>query len=352
MAETFRIGLTRDFLKEDGTLGLGDIGLGLLDGVPGVEWEFLAENARELRADQIAGYDALAVLAPRITAATFDGADRLAVIARYGVGYDTVDVPACTAHGVALTITPDGVRRPVALVVMTFLLAVTHRLLEQNRATREGTGWTGKLDLLGYGLTGKRLGLIGLGNIGQEVVKLAKPFDLVPIAHDPYVDPAKAAELGVELMDLDTLLATADFVVILCALTPETRRLLNAERIAAMQPTAFLINAARGPIVDQNALYEALRDGRLRGAALDVYEQEPVDPNEPILSLPNVIATPHALCWTDEWAYITGKSAMQSMLAIKEGRVPAYVVNKDVIESALFQAKLERYRQSFAGRGA
>ncbi len=346
----FRVGLTRDFLNANGATGFGDIGLGLLDGKPGVSHEFLAESTRELRADQIRGYDALAVLGPRVTAETLEGADRLAVIARYGVGYDSVDVPACTANGVALTITPDGVRRPVATVVLTFILALTHRLFDQDRATRAGEGWTRKLDLMGYGLTGKKLGLIGLGNIGSEVVRLAAPFDLRPIAHDPYVDPARAAELGVELVDLETLLSTADFVVVLCALTPETRHLLNADRLALMKPTAFLINTARGPIVDQAALTLALTEHRIRGAALDVYEQEPIDPNDPLLTLDNVIVTPHALCWTDEWAFITGRSAMGSILAIASGDVPNYVVNKDVVEVPAFQQKLARFRNEQEAR--
>ena len=343
MTQPFRIGLTRDFLRADGTLGFGDIGLGLLDGQPGIEWEFLAENARELRPDQIRGYDALAVLAPRVTAQTLEGADRLSIIARYGVGYDTVDVPACTAKGVALTITPDAVRRAVANVVMTYILALSHRLLEQDRATRAGEGWTRKLDLMGYGLTGKKLGLIGLGNIGGEVVKLARPFDLVPIASDPYVKPERAAELGVELVDLETVLRTADFVVVLCALTPETRGLLSAERLALMKPTAFLINTARGPIVDQRALYEALRDKRIRGAGLDVFAQEPIDPDDPILTLDNVAVSPHALCWTDEWAYDSGVSAIRNILTVAAGQNPSFVVNKEVLETPLFQEKLRRY---------
>jgi D-3-phosphoglycerate dehydrogenase len=347
MTDTFRIGLTRDFLRADGSLGFGDIGLGLLEGQPGIEWEFLAENTRELRPDQIRGYDALAVLAPRVTAQTLEGADRLAIIARYGVGYDSVDVPGCTARGIALTITPDSVRRAVANVVMTYILTLSHRLLEQDRATRAGEGWTRKLDLMGYGLTGKKLGLIGLGNIGGEVVKLARPFDLVPIASDPYVKPERAIELGVELVGLETLLRTADYVVVLCALTPETHHLLTAERIALMKPSAFLINTARGPIVDQPALYAALRDRRIRGAGLDVFEQEPIDPADPILALDNVALSPHALCWTDEWAYDTGQSAIQNVLTVAAGKNPSYVVNKEVLETPLFQEKLLRY----AGRG-
>jgi phosphoglycerate dehydrogenase-like enzyme len=346
----FRVGLTRDFLNPDGSLGFGDIGLGLLDGKLGISYEFLTENARELSADLIKDYDALAVLAPRVTAATLEGADRLAVIARYGVGYDTVDVAACTKHGVALTITPDGVRRPVATVVLTFLLALTHRLFDQDRALRAGEGWSHKLELMGYGLTGKKLGLIGLGNIGSEVVRLAAPIEMKPVAYDPYVAPDRATALGVELVDLETLLSTADYVVVLCALTPETHHLLNADRLGLMKPTAFLINTARGPIVDQAALTEALADRRIRGAALDVFEQEPVNPNDPLFALDNVIVTPHALCWTDEWAYITGRSAIESILAIAAGNVPNYVVNKEVVDVPAFQDKLQQYRDGQVGQ--
>jgi D-3-phosphoglycerate dehydrogenase len=339
----FRVGLTRDFLNQDGTPAFGDIGLDLLDAASGVEWEYLAENTRELRADQIRDYDALAVLAPRVTAATLEGAERLALIARYGVGYDSVDVEACTRHGVLLTITPDGVRRPMATVVLTYLLALSHRLLEQDRLTRAG-GWTRKLEVMGTGLTGKTLGLIGLGNIGREVVKLAAPLELRFVAHDPYVDPAQAAAHGVDLVDLETLLRNADFVVTLCALTPATRHLLNAERLALMKPTAYLISVARGPIVDQAALTAALQERRIAGAGMDVFEQEPVDPNDPILSLGNVIVSPHALCWTDEWAYLSGQSACRAILEVAAGRVPNHVVNREAIETLSFQEKLARYR--------
>jgi phosphoglycerate dehydrogenase-like enzyme len=343
MGEPFRIGLTRDFLTADGTIGLGDIKLSMLDGLPGIEWEFLAEDTGQLRADQIEGFDALGVLAPRITAETLKGADRLAIIARYGVGYDSVDVAACTANGVALTITPDGVRRPVASSVMAFMLALSHRIVEQDRATRAGEGWKRKLDLMGWGVADKTLGLIGLGNIGGEVAKLAPPFGLRIIAADPYVGPERAAELGVTLVDLETLLRTADFVVVVCALTPATQGLINAERIGWMKPTAFLINTARGPIVDQRALTASLSERRIRGAALDVFEHEPIDPADPLLQLDNVIVTPHGVCWTDEWVAITGRSVLEGMLAVAAGKDPKYVVNREVLESPLYRDKLSRY---------
>ncbi|HEV2109293.1 MAG TPA: NAD(P)-dependent oxidoreductase, partial [Thermomicrobiales bacterium] len=144
-------------------------------------------------------------------------------------------------------------------------------------------------------------------------------------------------------VELDALFQEADFVVVNCPLTPETRHLVNRRRLALMQPTAFLINAARGPIVDQAALTEALQAERIAGAALDVFDQEPVDPDEPILKLDNVIVTPHALAWTDEWARLTGESACRSIIEVAAGRDPAHVVNREVLQNPTFLAKRRAY---------
>jgi D-3-phosphoglycerate dehydrogenase len=342
MPRPFRVGLTRDFLKPDGTLGFGDIGLDLLDQAPGVEWDFLPENTPELLPEQVREYDALLVLAPKVTAATLEGSERLSVVARFGVGYDNVDVPACTAAGVLLTITPDGVRRPVALSVLTLLLALSHRLLEKDRLTREGR-WAEKLGYMGQGVTGRTLGVIGFGNIGREVFRLAQPLGMRHLAFDPHLSPDAGQDLGVELVDLDTLLADSDFVAVCCALTPDTHHLINAARLARMKPNAYLINVARGPIVDQGALTSALQERRIAGAGLDVFEQEPVDPNDPILTLDNVIVAPHAICWTDECFLGNGRSACESILDVAAGRAPRYVVNREVLERAELQAKLQAF---------
>ena len=342
MSQTFRVGLTRDILAPDGTIGFGDIGLSLLDEAAGVEWEVLAENTSPLRRDQVQDYDALLVLGPSITTETLEGVDRLTILARFGVGYDTVDVDACTQNGVLLTITPDGVRRPVAAAVITFILALSQKLLIKDRLTRDGR-WGEKLDYMGMGIAGRTLGLVGLGNIGREVFKLAQPFGMRHLAHDPYSTPDQAQAAGVELVDLETLLRTSDFVSICCALTPETHHLINAERLALMKETAYLINAARGPIVDQAALTVALRERRIQGAALDVFEQEPVDPNDPILTLDNVIVTPHGICWTDECFLGNGRSACASILDVAAGRIPNNIVNRDALDNPRFQEKLRRY---------
>lgn len=349
MSRTFRVGVTRDFLKPDGSLGFGDIGLSLLESAPWVEWEFLAEDTRELRGDQLRGYDGILVLAPRVTAASLEGVDRLTIVARFGVGYDNVDVEALTKSGVLLTITPDGVKRPVAAAVMTFLLALSHKLLIKDRLTRAG-GWAKKLDYMGQGLSGRVLGIVGLGNIGREVVALARPFGMRHIAYDPYVAGSTTSksgsgppEMGMEMVGLEDLLRTADFVSICCSLTRETHHLIDAERIRLMKPTAYLINVARGPIVDQKALTAALQEGRIQGAGLDVFEEEPVDPGDPILALENVILAPHAVCWTDECFLGNGESACKSILEVAMGRVPINVVNRAVLESPRLEEKLERH---------
>lgn len=339
MSNTFRVGLTRDFLKPDGTLGFGDIGLSLLDEAPGVEWEFLPESSSELTPEQIRDYDALLVLGPRVTAATVAGAERLKLVARFGVGYDNVDVEACTEQGVLLTITPDGVRRPVAVMALTFILALSHRLLQKDRLTREGR-WSEKLGYMGMGVTGRTLGVIGFGNIGREIFKVVQPLGMRHLAADPVASPAEAQVAGVELVSLDTLLAESDFVCVCCALTPETQGLIDAGKLALMKPTAYLINVARGPIVDQAALTQVLAEGRIAGAGLDVFEQEPVDPNDPLLKLENVIVAPHALCWTDECFKGIGSSACESILDVAAGRAPRYVVNRDALRHPKLQGRL------------
>lgn len=341
MSEPFRVAVSRDFLGPGGKISFGDIGLGLLDDAPGVRWEFLAEDRKEIEAGQLRDFDALLLLVPRVTAATLEGSDRLAIVARFGVGYDQVDVEACTRAGVILTITPDGVRRPVAVAAITFLLALSHKLVVKDRLVRAGR-WAEKIDHMGQGVTGRTLGMVGLGNIGREVCLLARPLGLRCLASDPHVSRDAAADAGAELVDLEDLLRRSDYVCVTCALTPETRHLLSAERIALMKPTAYLINVARGPIVDQEALVEALRSRRIQGAALDVFEEEPVDPRDPILDLENVILAPHAICWTDECFHQIGASACRSILEVAAGRVPGPVVNRAVLSSPALLQKLDR----------
>jgi D-3-phosphoglycerate dehydrogenase len=342
VSQAFSVGLTRDVRRPDGSVAVGDIGLGLLDEAAGVEWEFLAEDVDELRPVDIEAYDALLVFSPAVTARTLAGAERLTLLARLGVGYDRIGVDACTESGVILTIAPDGVRRPVAAATIAFVLALAHRLPLMDRLARESR-WNEGRSHMGMGLSGRTLGLVGLGNIGREIALLAKPFDLRVVAADPYADAQQTADRGVELVTLETLLSTADFVCVACPLNEETHHLLNAERLALMRPTAYLVNLARGPIVDQRALTVALQERRIAGAALDVFEEEPPDPADPLLALDNVILSPHAVCITDEWALVTGKSACAGVFDVAAGRVPRHVVNLEVVDRPVLREKLRRY---------
>jgi D-3-phosphoglycerate dehydrogenase len=331
----FRIGLTRDFLKPDGTVGFGDIGLDLFTAA-GIDWEFLPSFDPELRPEHARDYDGLLVLAPQVTARALEGVGRLRIVARFGVGYDNVDLAACTRTGVLLTITPDGVRRSVAVAAMTLLLALSQKLLIKDRLTRGGR-WADKLEFIGQGVTGRTLGIIGLGNIGRELAKLGRPFELRLLAHDPWVSPDCATKSGVALVSLEDLLQQADYVCICCSLTAQTHHLLNERRLGLMKKTSYLINVARGPIVDQAALARALQAGRIQGAGLDVFEQEPVPADDPILTLDNVILAPHALCWTDECFGLNGRTAITSLIDVARGLIPQNVVNRDALAHERFR---------------
>jgi D-3-phosphoglycerate dehydrogenase len=202
---------------------------------------------------------------------------------------------------------------------------------------------------MGVGIVGRTLGSVGIGNIGAEMFRLAKPFDMKFVAHDPFADRKVADSLGVTLVDLETVFREADFVTVNCPLMPETTHLVNAERLALMKPTAYLINTARGPIVDQKALTKVLQERRIAGAGLDVLDPEPPAADDPILKLDNVILAPHALCWTDQCFAGIGASDVKAVLDVMHGRAPGGIVNKQVVSTPAWRKRLEEYRTRFGG---
>ena len=347
MSQPYRVAISGDFRKPDGTPTFVDFDLEPLRKAKGVEMAFL-DNANPLRAEQLEDFDALILLAHRFAPESVPKSGRLAVIARFGVGYDTVDVPACTANDIALVITPDGVRRPVAVSILTFILALTGKMMVKDRLARMGApGFAARGEHMGVGLVGKTLGSLGVGNIGAEMFRLARPFDMTFIAHDPYADPRTAAELGIELVGLEDLFARSDLLTVNCPLTPQTHHIVNAERLALMKRSAFFINTARGPIVDQKALTRVLQERKIAGAGLDVFEQEPTDPDDPLFKLDNVIVAPHALCWTDQCFAGNGAADVKAVLDVQKGQVPRGVVNRDVLERDGFKKKLEGFAKRF-----
>ena len=329
---TYRVGITRDILDSLGEPAFGRKALEILEAASGIEWEYLPEIVRELTPEHAARYDALYVNMARTPAAAVSRGDhRLRVVARHGVGFDSVDVPAMTQAGVLVTNTPMPMPRPVATIALTFILALAGKLMLKDRLTRTNR-WNERMDNMGMGLTGRTLGVIGAGRIGKELLRMARTFDMRLLACDPYVNEVELGYVGAKKVDMPTLLSESDFVVTIPLLNEETFHLVGAKEFAQMKSTAYFINVSRGPVVDELALIDALRDKRIAGAALDVFEQEPVDPGNPLLTMDEVIVTPHSLCWTDECFHNMASTGLRSIVDALSGRVPEFVVNRDVLE--------------------
>lgn len=326
-----RVGLSPDLLTSAGTPTFGTGPLALLDDCPGIAWEVLAPPVAAIDADIAARYDALYVNTPTVGADSVARGDRrLKLVARHGVGYDTVDVTAMTRAGVLVTNTPAAVRRPVATMAITFVLALAQRLMTKQALTRHGE-WHRRADFMGQGLSGKTLGVVGAGGIGREILRLAAAFDMRLVVSGPRTDPQSLAPLGASLLPLEELLAQSDFVVLACRLDDSTRHLLNASRLALMKPSAYLVNVARGGVIDEVALINALKCNAIAGAALDVFEQEPVAPENPLLTMDQVIVTPHSLCWTDECFDAIARDGLASIVDFTQHRRPSSIVNTEVL---------------------
>jgi phosphoglycerate dehydrogenase-like enzyme len=355
--KVFRIALTGDFLDEAGRSAYGDIGLSRLDAVPHIRYRFLTDHSprrddpaywerfysMHVTPEQIKDVDGLVVLRPWVKAGVFaGGAEELVVIGRSGAGYDKIDVEACTTHDVALFNAPHALNHPTAASALMFMLALAKRLPQQDRVTRAGR-WDLQASVLNHEIQHRVLGIVGLGNSGRELVRLVTPFHMRILAYSPHADPVQASALGVKVTTLPELLRQADFVSLHTRLTPQTRRLIGAAELALMKPTAYFINVARGELVDQAALVAALREGKIAGAGLDVFEVEPLPANDPLTRLDNVLLTPHwSASSADVW-HATGKAMVDGMLRAARGEVPEHVVNKEVLDRPSFQVKLERF---------
>ena len=248
---------------------------------------------------EIADADALIVRsATKVTAELLDKAPRLRAVGRAGVGVDNIDLDAATTRGVLVMSTPGGNAVSVAEHTFALLLALARQIPRLDKAMHEGK-WE-KSSAAGTEVRGKTLGLIGLGRIGSEVAIRADAFDMRVLGYDPYISEAAAKEVQVELVPLETLLAESDFVSLHTALSPATQNLINAKTLAQMKTGARIVNAARGELIDEAALAEALKSGKLAGAALDVFVKEPPAKDSPLLGMPNVIGTPHVAGSTTE----------------------------------------------------
>jgi len=257
-----------------------------------------------------------------IDRAALETADQLKVIARYGVGVDNVDLAAAREKGIVVTNTPGANSGAVAELTIGLMLSLARSIPQANAALRAGTATR----VEGISLQGKTIGLLGLGAIGKQVARRLQGFECTILAYDPVPDARFAESHGITLCSQEEVVARSDFLSLHLPVLPETRGMVNADFLARMKPGAFLINTARGELIDETALADALRSGHLRGAALDVFATEPPPPDHPLLALPQVIATPHIGAHTDGAMNMMGWMALQDCLAVLRGEEPAHRV--------------------------
>jgi D-3-phosphoglycerate dehydrogenase len=305
------------------TEAIAEEGLAALRAAAEVDIRTNLDKAKLLAA--LPAYDALVVRSgTKVTAEVLAAGERLRVVGRAGTGVDNIDVDAATQRGILVVNAPAANSVAAAELTVSFIMALARRL-PQAHASLQGNKWE-RSKFMGFEVRGKTLGLIGLGRIGTEVARRARGLEMNVLAYDPVVSTDRAAQIGVTLASIDDVLAQSDFVSVHVPLIDSTRHMLNSARLAQMKPTAYLINAARGGIVDEAALFSALEREQIAGAALDVFEQEPPS-GSPLIGHPRVIATPHLGASTLEAQALAGVDVAEGVLAALAGGTPRSAVN-------------------------
>jgi glyoxylate reductase len=323
-----KVYITRKFFGE---------AIDLLESVADVEF-FELENdpiPRELLKEKIADIDGLIpMLTDRIDGELLDLGKNLKVVSNYAVGYNNIVVPEATEKGIIVTNTPGVLNDSTADCAFMLMMAIGRRLVEVDKYIRDGKwvkAWGPKM-LLGSDISGKTLGIVGLGRIGQGMVPRAKGFKMKVIYHDKYPSSEKEKSLGVKYREFDELLKEADFVSLHVPLNDETRHLIGERELKLMKPTAFLINTARGPVIDEKALTKALKEKWIAGAGLDVHDNEPTEHDNPLLELDNVIVTPHIASATTDTRLAMAMKAATNLVAALKGEKPPDIVNPEVLK--------------------
>jgi phosphoglycerate dehydrogenase-like enzyme len=361
----FKVFFTGDYLDETGGVKYGDIGVNAFAQAGYVETAFLKDQAPtqgdstylerlyslQVTPEHVAQANAIVIFRPWVKASAFaDGAENLVVLARAGAGYDKIDIAACTANDVVLFNAPDTLTHSTASAAFTLMFALAKKLPQQENLVRTGR-WDRQAEFLGDDLIGKTLGIIGLGKTGAELARLVAPFHMNLLAFSPSADPLQAEALGVQLVDLDTLLRNSDIVSLHNRLEDRTRGMLGERELALLKPSAYLVNVARGELIDEDALIRILREKKIAGAGLDVFETEPLPVVSPLLELDNVILTPHWLPSTHRAAHATRDLIVRNVLRVAQGLVPQNVVNPEVVRQPGFRAKLARFASNQQNSG-
>jgi len=275
----------------------------------------------------------LILLSERIDGEVLEKAGRLRVISTMSAGYDHIDLKEATARGVYVTNVPGVLTDAVAEFALALLFAVARRVVEADRFLRSGSwrvAWS-PMFMLGQEISGKTLGIIGLGAIGKAVARRARGLNMRVVYYSRTRKPDVEVELGISYVPLNDVLSESDFLVLSTALTPETVKMIGEKELRSMKPSSYLINISRGAVVDEKALAKALKEGWIAGAALDVFEKEPIDPDNPLISMDNVVLTPHIASASFEARRRLAEEAAENILRVLRGEVPPSLLNPEVL---------------------
>lgn len=360
----FKVCFTGDYLNEQGEVAVPELQLALYQQA-GLSYDFLRDQSPrpgekeywgrlyslELQPHHVAAANGIVIFRPWVKASAFaEGAADLVVIGRAGAGFDKIDLEACTANDVVVFNCPDTLTHSTASAAFLLMLALSKNLGPQDRVVRAGR-WDLQSEVMGDDLCGKTLGIVGLGATGRELARLAAPWQMRILAYSPRAQPQEAASVGVELMPtLESLLRESDFVSLHNRLERSNRGMMGERELRWMKPSAFFVNVARGELVDQEALVRVLQERRIAGAGLDVFEHEPLPAESPLISLDNVLLTPHWLPATHRAARLTMTEVAEGMICAAYGQVPRNVLNRAVLERPGFRQKLARVSQSTEAR--
>jgi phosphoglycerate dehydrogenase-like enzyme len=340
----FRVALTADFFGADGNVQFKDVGLSVLQTKDAIDIVPMREFHQCVKPEQLHGVQAAILMEAGADKLTLSVNQDLLALARFGVGYNDIDVDACTSANVVFFTAAGGVDRSMAEATIGWMISLGHHYRMKDLLVRRGQ-WNLAPRYVGVELRDHTFGSIGLGGIARATIDLLRGFGMSqPLAFDPYVDPVIAAQLGVQLVSLGELMGRADFISIHCPLNDRTRNLIGQRELALMKPDAFLINTARGGIVNEDALFEVLESGRIAGAAMDVFVGEPFDKPHRFSILDNVLLAPHAVGLTHEIYRDIGQAVCQGMVDLALGRRPRSVINPEVFDRPGFESKWARLR--------
>ncbi len=310
----FFLGISSDLLTNEGKPCFGEKPLEVIYNEKTILVEWMDPSIQILSEKETSKYDAILLNSPKLTKESINPKNnKLKIVSRFGVGYDSVDLDVLKKNKIVLTNTPNAVRRPVAVASLTMILSLSSKLMIKDNLVREGR-WHERTNYMGVGLTNKTLGLVGFGGIGREFVKISKNLFKKVICYDPFIGKEEMKNLEVNKVDFNQIAELSDFLVILCDLNEKTRGMIDSNFLNKMKSSSYLINLSRGPVVNENDLINSLKQNKIAGVGLDVMTNEPIEVSNELINLKNTILTPHSLCWTDECFNSIATEAISSIL--------------------------------------